>query len=153
LAAGIGLASQFDLSRNRVLLIDAGAIGGGLAGFGLSWLIVGGANANGRAVAGGTLAGLVAGIGVAALATRHVDTPDRQARAPGPPALLSRAPDGQWTFDLPAPTPVLAPGTTHVAGASLAALGGIFYVTARVGGSAPRGSLWGRRGRVSPRPS
>lgn len=126
LVAGIALASQFDLSRNRVLLIDAGAIGGGLAGFGLSWLIVGGASANGRAVAGGTLAGLLAGIGIAALASRHVDTPDRQARAPGPPALVSRDPDGRWSFNLPSPTPILAPGTTHLAGASLTALGGSF---------------------------
>ena len=38
-AAGIGLAHTFDLSRNRVLIIDAGAVGGGLVGFGIAEFI------------------------------------------------------------------------------------------------------------------
>ncbi len=126
LALGIGLANQFDLSRNRVLIIDAGAIGGGLAGFGFSWLIVGGPSGNGRAVAGGTLAGLVAGIAIAAVATRNLDSPDTDARALAYPALLGRAPDGRWSFNLPSPTPVMNPAGTRPTGATLAALGGLF---------------------------
>ncbi len=126
LALGIGLADQFDLSRNRVLIIDAGAIGGGLAGFGISWLIVGGPNASGRAVAGGSLAGLVAGISVAAIATRHLDSRAGEARALPYPALIGRAADGHWSFSLPRPDRVLTPAGTRPAGASLAAVGGLF---------------------------
>jgi hypothetical protein len=126
LLAGVGLASRLDLSRNRVLIIDAGAIGGGLAGFGMTWLIVGGVNANGRAVAGGTLGGLLLGIGVAALATRHLDTPGAEAQALAYPALFARGADGRWSFALPAPTPVLDATGTHAVGATLTAAGGLF---------------------------
>ncbi len=95
LVAGISLANSFDLSRNRVLIIDAGAIGGGLVGLGITLLIVGGDNVSGHAVAGGALGGLCAGIAVAALATRNLDTPETQARAPAYPALFARDADGQ----------------------------------------------------------
>jgi hypothetical protein len=126
LLAGVGLASQVDLSRNRVLIIDAGAIGGGLVGFGMTWLIVGGVNANGRAVAGGALGGLLLGIGVAALATRHLDTPDDSNQALAYPALFARAADGRWSVALPAPTPVLDASGTHAVGATLTTVGGLF---------------------------
>ncbi len=126
LALGVGLANQFDLSRNRVLIIDAGAIGGGLVGFGTSWLIVGGANANGRAVAGGALAGLLAGISIAAIATRQLDHGDGEARAPGYPALVGRGVDGRWSFNVPSPTTVMNATGARPAGATLAAIGGLF---------------------------
>ncbi len=126
LVAGIGLAKNFDLSRNRVLIIDAGAVGGGLVGLGTTLLIFGGNNVSGQTVAGGALAGLCAGIAVAAVATRNLDTPETQARAPAYPALFARDADGQWTFGMPAPTPVLDTTGTRTVGASLAALGGLF---------------------------
>ena len=126
LGAGIALASRYDLSRSRLLIIDAGAIAGGLAGFGISWLVVGGASANGRAVAGGTLGGLIAGIGLAALATRRLDAPEAEARALPFPALLARDTDGHWTVSVPSATPILNAAGTRPAGASITAVGGLF---------------------------
>jgi hypothetical protein len=125
LAAGIGLANSFDLSRNRVLMIDAGAIGGGLVGLGVAFL-AGGNQVSGQAVAGGALGGLVAGIAIAALATHNLDTTDDQARAPAYPALFARDADGHWAVGMPAPTPVLNTTGTRTVGASLPALGGLF---------------------------
>jgi hypothetical protein len=125
LAAGIGLANSFDLSRNRVLIIDAGAIGGGLMGLGLA-LLVGGNHVSGQAVAGGALGGLVVGITIAALATHNLDTEETQARAPAYPALFARDADGHWSVSMPAPTPVFDTTGTRAVGASLPALGGLF---------------------------
>ena len=125
LAAGIGLANSFDLSRNRVLIIDAGAIGGGLVGLGVA-LLAEGNKVGGRAAAGGALVGLVAGIVIAALATRNLDTAETQARAPAYPALFARDTDGHWTIGMPAPSPVLDTTGTRTVGASLPALGGLF---------------------------
>jgi hypothetical protein len=126
LVVGISLANNFDLSRNRVLIIDAGAVGGGLVGLGITLLIVGGDNVSGQAVAGGALGGLCAGIAVAALATHNLDTGETQARAPAYPALFARDADGHWAVGMPAPTPVLDTTGTRTVGASLAALGGLF---------------------------
>jgi len=125
LATGIGLANGFDLSRNRVLIIDAGAVGGGLIGLGVA-VLAGGNRVSGQAVAGGALGGLIAGIAVAALATRHLDTNDEQARAPAYPALFARDADGSWAVGMPAPTPVLDRTGARTVGASLPALGGLF---------------------------
>ena len=125
LAAGISLANSFDLSRNRVLIIDAGAIGGGLVGLGVAFL-AGGNHVSGQAVAGGALGGLVAGIAIAALATHNLDANDDQARAPAYPALFARDAEGHWAVGMPAPTPVLDSTGTRTVGASLPALGGLF---------------------------
>jgi hypothetical protein len=126
LAAGIGLANTFDLSRNRVLIIDSGAVGGGLIGFGMA-VLFGGKTVSGQALAGGALGGLVAGIAIAALATRHLDTPaETQASAPAYPALFARAADGRWSVGMPAPTPVLDVTGTRAVGATMPALGGLF---------------------------
>jgi hypothetical protein len=126
LAAGIGMANSFDLSRNRVLIIDAGALGGGLVGLGVALLVSGNNNVSGQSVAAGALGGLVAGITIAALATRGLDTPETQARAPAYPALFARDADGHWSVGMPAPTPVLDTTGTRAVGASLSALGGLF---------------------------
>ncbi|HVY36555.1 MAG TPA: hypothetical protein VHM31_01430 [Polyangia bacterium] len=126
LVAGIGLANTFELSRNRVLMLDAGAIGGGLAGFGISWLIAGGTNANGRAITGATLGGLVAGIAVAALATRTLDSEDAARHALTYPAVLARDADGRWSLNVPSPSPVLDRAGSHLTGASVAVAGGLF---------------------------
>ena len=125
LAVGIGLANSFDLSRNRVLIIDAGAIGGGLVGLGVAFLAEGN-HASGQAVAGGALGGLLAGITIAALATRDLDRAETQARAPGYPALFARDAGGHWAVSMPAPTPVFDSSGTRAVGASLSALGGLF---------------------------
>ena len=98
LGAGIGLANSFDLSRNRVLIIDAGALGGGLVGLGIA-LLADGNNVSGQTVAGGALGGLVAGIVIAALATqqpRHRRDPSPRTRLPRPLRPRRRRPlDGQ----------------------------------------------------------
>ncbi|HEY6475423.1 MAG TPA: hypothetical protein VI456_02515 [Polyangia bacterium] len=125
LAAGIGLANSFDLSRNRVLIIDAGAIGGGLVGLGVS-LLIGGNTVRGQTVAAGALGGLIGGIAIAAIATRNLDTQETQARAPAYPALFARDADGHWEVGMPAPTPVLDVTGTRAVGASIPALGGLF---------------------------
>ncbi len=125
LVAGISLANSFDLSRNRVLIIDAGALGGGLVGLGVA-ILAGGNNVSGQAVAAGALGGLVAGIAIAALATHNLDANDDQARAPAYPALFARDADGHWSVGLPGPTPIVDRTGTHPTGASLAALGGVF---------------------------
>ena len=41
LIIGVALANSFELSRNRVLIIDAGALTGGLTGLGIAWLASG----------------------------------------------------------------------------------------------------------------
>ena len=48
---GVALANYYDLSKNRVLLIDAGGFTGGLAGAGIAWLIAG-SDSNGQGIAG-----------------------------------------------------------------------------------------------------
>ena len=124
--AGIGFASYFDLSRNRVLIIDTGALAGGLAGGGIAWLI-GGSGSEGRGIAGAALAGMLLGIGVAAYATRDLDTQNVGiAAAPTVPALLSRDGAGRWGGGTPGPVPVFDGTGTRLVGATLSAVGGVF---------------------------
>jgi hypothetical protein len=127
LVAGIGLANSFDLSRNRVLIIDSGAVGGGLLGFGLAVLFAS-RNPSTQTLTGGALAGLIGGITIAALATHDLDKPESQtsASAPAYPALFARAADGRWSVGMPAPTPVFDGTGGRAVGASVAALGGLF---------------------------
>jgi hypothetical protein len=123
---GVGLANTYDLSRNRMLIIDAGALTGGLFGLGIAWLAAG-ANNNGRGLAGAGLAGLLTGIGVAAWATRHLDAPDMHiARAPSLPAVLARDADGRWRFGTPGALPVFDGTGSRVVGATVSAVGGLF---------------------------
>ncbi|HEY7372430.1 MAG TPA: hypothetical protein VIF57_09755 [Polyangia bacterium] len=122
----VGLANSFDLSRNRVLIIDAGALAGGLMGAGVAWLIAG-TNNNARGLAGAALGGLVAGIGVAAYATRNLDGQDAAvAAAPAVPAALARDRAGRWRLGTPGPVPVLDGTGTRLIGATFNALGGEF---------------------------
>jgi hypothetical protein len=89
-------------------------------------LLIGGNHVTGQAAGGGALAGLVAGIAIAALATHDLDAPDIQASAPAYPALFARDADGHWAVGMPAPTPVLDTTGTRTVGASLPAVGGLF---------------------------
>lgn len=124
--AGVGLASSFDLSRNRVLIIDAGALAGGLFGLGIAWLAAG-SNGNARGLAGAGLGGMLAGIGVAAWATRDLDDQDGAvSAAPSLPAVMARDGAGRWRIGTPRPTPVFDGTGTRLVGATFSAVGGVF---------------------------
>jgi hypothetical protein len=123
---GVGLASSFDLSRNRVLIIDAGALAGGLFGLGLAWLAAG-AEGNARSLAGAGLAGMLAGIGVAAWATHDLDAHDDTiSAAPSLPAVLARDAAGRWRFGTPGAVPVFDGTSSRLVGATFNAVGGLF---------------------------
>ena len=129
LLVGLALASTFRLSRNRVLIIDAGAIGGTLTGLAIAWLAISHpGDTDGRRGAAGGLLGLLGGIGITAYATIGLD--EREDRYPSaaavPPGLLALDPDGRWHVGTPGPLPVLD-GTGHrVVGATLTAVSGSF---------------------------
>ena len=125
---GVALANYFDLSRNRVLIIDAGALTGGLATAGIAWLVAGTDN-NARGLAGAALGGMLGGIAVAAYATRDLDAQDaarRGAPRPSVPAVLARDADGRWSLGTPGPVPVFDGRGTRLIGATFNALGGQF---------------------------
>jgi len=123
--AGLALAASFDVSRNRDLIIDAGTLGGGVAGLGIAWLAVAGPNASGRAIAGGGLAGLFAGMLATIYLTRDMDRDDDE---PGSPvaALVGRDARGRWTWGTPGPAPVLDGLGQRIIGATFTAVGGAF---------------------------
>ena len=74
---------HFDLSRNRVLIIDAGALCRRAGAAGIAWLVAG-TQFNARGLAGAALGGMLGGIAVAAYATRNLDAQDA-ATSWGPP--------------------------------------------------------------------
>jgi hypothetical protein len=125
LLIGIGLARSFDLSRNRVLIIDAGALAGGLTGLGVAWLVSG--SSADRALPAAALGGMLAGIAVASYATRDLDD-DADARAARPtfPSLLARDADGRWGVGAPGAVPVFDGRGGRIVGATLTAIGGAF---------------------------
>jgi hypothetical protein len=124
--AGVAFANYYDLSKNRVLMIDAGALTGGLAGGGIAWLLAG-TGSDGQVIAGAALGGMLLGIGVAAYATRDLDAQNVGiAAAPTVPALLSRDAAGRWGGGTPGPVPVLDGTGTRLVGATLSAVGGVF---------------------------
>jgi len=123
---GVGLANSFDVSRNRMLIIDAGALTGGLFGLGIAWLAAGTDN-SGRGLAAASLGGMLAGIGVAAWATRNLDLHDAPiVAAPSLPAILARDADGGWRFGTPGALPVFDGTGSRIVGATLTAMGGLF---------------------------
>jgi hypothetical protein len=123
---GLGFAGSFDLSRNRVLIIDAGTLGGLVAGGGVTWLATAGPNqVHWRAVAGGALAGMTLGMVATILLSRHMDDAGYDA-GPAVSALWGRDARGRWGWDAPEPTPVLDGLGRRVIGASLTAVGGTF---------------------------
>jgi hypothetical protein len=124
LLGGLALAASFDVSRNRDLIIDAGFLGGGFAGFGLTWLVEG-ASSDGRGYAAGALGGMVAGAVTAIYLTRHMDDPDEET-GPTVAALLGRDARGRWSWGTPGPTPVLDGLGRRIIGATFTAVGGNF---------------------------
>jgi len=126
LLAGVGLANSFDLSRNRVLIIDAGAIAGGLAAAGIAWLIAGTDN-NVRGLAGAALGGMLGGIAITAYATRDLDAQDAaRTSIPSVPAVLARDAAGRWSLGTPGPVPVFDGRGSRLIGATFNAVGGQF---------------------------
>jgi hypothetical protein len=126
LLVGIGLANSFDLSRNRVLIIDAGAIAGGLATAGIAWLVAGTDN-NARGLAAAALGGMLGGIAITAYATRDLDAQDTaSAAAPSMPAVLARDAAGRWSLGTPGPVPVFDGRGSRLIGATFNAVGGQF---------------------------
>jgi hypothetical protein len=118
---GLALAVSFDLSRNRVLVIDAGAVGGGLAGMGIAWLVVAGPGASPRAIFASGLGGMCTGLAAAAYLSRHMDARDAAA-GPDTAALLGRDARGRWAWGTPGPVPVLDRFSQRVVGATFTAL-------------------------------
>jgi hypothetical protein len=123
---GLALASSYDVSRNRDLIIDASALGGTIAGGGIAILAMGD-NGSGRIVAGGALAGMAVGLVTSILLTRDMDDEDDERERSAPvAALFGRDERGRWRVGSPTPTPVLDGLGRRVIGATLTALGGTF---------------------------
>lgn len=123
------LATRVNVSRDRMLLIDTGAVTGLLFGLGTTWLIAG-IDDNRQAVGAGGLAGLLAGIAIAVVLTQDMDADDaQQARAPTPvPAFITRDAKGRWRAGGPSLVPVLGPpgSASPVLGATATLVGGAF---------------------------
>ncbi|HEY4185154.1 MAG TPA: hypothetical protein VGP07_08805 [Polyangia bacterium] len=110
LATGGVLSAELDLSRNRMLLIDAGTLAGLGFGLGGTWLITGSKGSSRRALGAGGLVGMGAGFVAAILLTRHLDDEHTaQAAAPTLPALVSRDLRGRWNVGTLTLVPVADP--------------------------------------------
>jgi len=123
---GLALAASFDVSRGRDLIIDAGSLGGGVAGLGLTTLVVG-PNGHGRTIAAGGLVGLAAGMLLTIYLTNDMDR-DEQGDDAAPPvaALFGRDARGRWRLGSPGTTPVFDGLGRRVVGATFTAVGGAF---------------------------
>lgn len=128
--AGLALAHNVNLSRNRVLIIDAGAIAGAMAGLGIAWLASSDPGDDARAITAGGLVGLLAGIGVAAYFTSGMDDDDAedkdQTAAAAPPGVFALDGRGRWHLGTPGPIPVFDGTGRRLVGATLNALSGSF---------------------------
>jgi len=122
--AGLAIASSFEVSRTRDLIIDAATLGGGVGGLGLTVLIAGTSGTR-HSVAGGALAGMAAGMITAILVTRDMDKPDDD-ESPPVAALMGRDARGRWRFGSPGAVPVLDGNGRRIVGATFTAVGGEF---------------------------
>ena len=122
--AGLALAGSFDVSRNRMLIIDAATLGGGLTGMGIA-LLIGGTSGNSRALFGAGLAGMYAGMVTTAVLTRGMDHKSDLAEATVP-ALYARDRRGHWRWSTPGAMPLLDASGGRVVGATVTAVGGTF---------------------------
>jgi hypothetical protein len=134
LLTGALLAPNTSVSRDRMLLGDAGALVGAVTGVGVGILAVGSpSEGEGRGVALTTLAGLHAGLWLSLYLTRNMTDEENEGRDQGhavphepPPALWVRHDSGQWRAGRLALQPALdstRPGVRPV-GAWLPLLGG-----------------------------
>ncbi|NBD10580.1 MULTISPECIES: hypothetical protein [Corallococcus] len=82
------LSRDLDISRGRVLLVDAGGILGGLVGLSAMFLVLG--DNHGDAILVGTAVGAVAGLGTTLFLTRDFDAPDDAPAVSVIPAALGR---------------------------------------------------------------
>lgn len=126
LAAGAVLATQVPISRNRVLLVDAGTIAGAGLGLGTTWLIAGTHGDARRALGAGGLIGMGAGMATAILLTRGLDSSHQAADAAPVPALATRDQAGNWRPGTLALVPVTASDNTRIIGASVPVVGGVW---------------------------
>jgi hypothetical protein len=123
--AGLGAAASSNVSRNRALIIDAGTLGGLVAGGGITWLATATPNqTSGRAIAAGALGGMTIGMLTTIYLSRHMD--DDDDRGPTVGALLGRDARGRWRLGTPDPAPVLDGLGRRVIGATFTAVGGTF---------------------------
>jgi len=139
LATGAIIAHANPISRDRMLIGDAGALAGAVAGFGLGTLIIGTPDDDeGRGLAVTTLVGLHAGLGLSFWLTRNMadekarNPEDEEARATPehepPAALWVRNERGAWHSGRVALQPTFdttGPGLRPV-GAWLPLLGGLW---------------------------
>ncbi|HVU50574.1 MAG TPA: hypothetical protein VHL80_07790 [Polyangia bacterium] len=121
---GLAISSSFDVSRTRDLIIDAGTLGGAVAGLGVTVLALG-TNGTRHAVFAGGLLGMTAGMVTAILLTRDMDSPDEDQGSPVA-ALVGRDARGRWRLGSPGASPVFDGLGRRVVGATFTALGGAF---------------------------
>ena len=128
LLVGVGLAKSFDLSRNRVLIIDAGALTGGLFGSASP----GWRRAPTTAAAAWLPPRWAACWPASASPRRRRATWTRRtsatsrSRRPSMPAMLARDADGRWSFGTPGALPVFDGTGSRLVGATFSAVGGQF---------------------------
>lgn len=119
---GLWLAPRVETTRSRMLLVDLGALLGGIGGVLIGTAVGGGEDSDdGARVAGGVgAAGIAVGAYLAWRFTRGRDAkPAAQAAAPAPPALLARDAAGKWRVGVPAPQPIAIPGRAPAMGVSV----------------------------------
>jgi hypothetical protein len=105
LLVGAGLASRYDLSRSRIRVINLGALLGGLGGVGIDLLVQPDDEEVALIV---PLVASVAGLGIAAWATRDSDRGVEGEPEDLDLALIRRTDDG-WRVAPPMPIPTLLP--------------------------------------------
>ncbi len=105
LLAGAGLGRKYQLSRPRVRMINLGALVGGLGGLGIDLLVQPDDDATAIAI---PLLSSLAGLGIAAHATRNSDRNFSDVEGPLNGAFLSLD-EGRWSVDMPLPKPALLP--------------------------------------------
>jgi hypothetical protein len=138
LLTGAIVAHENDISRDRMLIGDAGALAGAVAGFGLGILVLGTEDGEGRGIAITSLIGLHGGLGLSFWLTRNM--PDEKQRTDEaeearatpehepPAALWVRNENGAWHSGRLAlqPTFDTTRASVRPVGASLTLLGGLW---------------------------
>lgn len=105
LVAGAALASRYDLSRNRVRIINLGALVGGLGGVGIDLLLQPDDDATAIAI---PLVTSLVGLGIAAAKTGD-SAPDQGEQGPDGGTSLLDYRNGELALNVPTPLPTLLP--------------------------------------------